>query len=511
MMNSTNRLFCRLDGLTPEAREAQRVSILKNLGLLEAESVPVFDEATQTAARFLEAPICVLSLMTDDHIWFKSAVGLSSLGLMNELASTRTVPRQEAFCTYVIDSQQTLLVNDTRSEPALAHSILSQHYGIRAYLGTPLITAEGQCIGALAVMDLVARQFTTRDVEFLALSARWCLREFEREHLLKTQPSQAQVKEWLTLEQRPETPPLELPAKSKNEIVHAANAPTSTHAIKLKLLTQLTEELRTPLTAVIGMASVLIGEVFGTLTSNQKEYLEIIHNSGQQMNSLVNDILKLGVFEENAAQLKLAPVNVEMLSQQIINSLTETAKQKRHELRLSVEPGRRIWSLDKEKVQQALYFLVGNVIESSEAGSEVRIHFSRRSETLNIAVWVSHPWLGDGLPQVKLPALPMMHGLSSSDETFCAIARSTLSDRQLNNRVLTTSVLEEAFDRARQSHHTSGDKSSQHLLGLILACQQAESHGGRIVVQGSPESGYRYVLMLPKITSQDNSSEPTEV
>jgi hypothetical protein len=105
----------------------------------------------------------------------------------------------------------------------------------------------------------------------------------------------------------------------------------------------------------------------------------------------------------------------------------------------------------------------------------------------------------------------MMHGLSSSDETFCAIARSTLSDRQLNNRVLTTSVLEEAFDRARQSHHTSGDKSSQHLLGLILACQQAESHGGRIVVQGSPESGYRYVLMLPKITSQDNSSEPTEV
>ncbi|MEY3825931.1 MAG: hypothetical protein RLZZ148_744, partial [Cyanobacteriota bacterium] len=47
-MPTSNRLFCRLDGLTPNVREQQRVSILKNLGLLETDTVPVFDEATQT-------------------------------------------------------------------------------------------------------------------------------------------------------------------------------------------------------------------------------------------------------------------------------------------------------------------------------------------------------------------------------------------------------------------------------------------------------------------------------
>lgn len=498
MINSTNRLFCRLDGLNPQAREQQRLEILKNLNLLETETIPVFDEATQTAARFLDAPICVLSLMVDDSVWFKSAVGLSNLGLMNRLASTRKMSREEAFCTYVTDSQQNLVVNDTLSELAFARSILVQHYGVRAYLGTPLVTAEGQCIGALAVMDLVPRQFTNRDVEFLALSARWCLREFEREHLLKNQPSQAQVKEWLTLERQSEANSVQIIGDRKKAITTS----TSAHAIKLKLLSQLTQELRTPLTAVIGMASVLIGEVFGSLTNKQKEYLEIIHNSGQQMNSLVNDLLKLGIVEENATQLKLIPVNIEMVCQQVINSLAEVAKQKRQELRLSIEPGRRIWLLDKDKVQQAIYFLVASVIESSEAESEVRIHFSRRNETLNVAVWVSHPWLGDGLPQVKLPTLPVANSFASGEETIYAIAQSPLQERQLDNRILTPSDLEEAFDRVRE-HRNPNDANPQQLLGLILGCHLAESHGGKIVVQGSPESGYRYILMLPKIVSED--------
>lgn len=510
MMNSINRLFCRLDGLNPQVREQQRIEILKNLNLLEAETIPVFDEATQTAARFLDAPICVLSLMVDDSVWFKSAVGLSNLGLMNQLASTRKMSREEAFCTYATDSQQNVVINDTLSEPAFAGSTLVQHYGIRAYLGTPLLTAEGQCIGALAVMDLVPRQFTNRDIEFLALSARWCLREFEREHLLKTQPSQAQIKEWLTLERHSETSSFELIGDRKKEIATPTTSHVSTHAIKLKLLGQLTQELRTPLTAVIGMASVLIGEVFGSLTNKQKEYLEIIHNSGQQMNSLVNDLLKLGVVEENAAQIKLIPVNIEMVCQQVINSLAEVARQKRQELRLSIEPGRRIWLLDKDKVQQALYFLVASIIESSEAESEVRIHFSRRSETLNVAVWVSHPWLGDGLPQVKLPTLPATNGFTSTDETSHPIAQSPIQDRQLDNRVLTTSDLEEAFDRVRERHNPNG-ANPQQLLGLILGCHLAESHGGKIIVQGSPESGYRYILMLPKIVSEDKELKNSEV
>ncbi|MHC5595587.1 MAG: ATP-binding protein, partial [Nostoc sp.] len=38
---------------------------------------------------------------------------------------------------------------------------------------------------------------------------------------------------------------------------------------------------------------------------------------------------------------------------------------------------------------------------------------------------------------------------------------------------------------------------SRESLGLLLSCQLAELHGGQILIQGSPESGYRYVVSLP--------------
>jgi hypothetical protein len=63
MISQENRLFCRLDGLTAEEREQQRTTAIAKLGLLQTDSVPVFEEAIQAAAQALEIPICILSFM----------------------------------------------------------------------------------------------------------------------------------------------------------------------------------------------------------------------------------------------------------------------------------------------------------------------------------------------------------------------------------------------------------------------------------------------------------------
>ena len=287
MVNS-NRLFCRLDSLSPTVREQQRVAALESLELLETETIPVFDEATQTAASFLEAPICILGLMVQEQLWLKSAVGLSKLGFMNQLATQRKLPRQDSFCTYVVDSHQSLAINDTLNHPVFAGSGLVQHYNVRAYLGTPLIASSGHCIGALAVMDLASRQFTNRDAEFLALTARWCLSEFERNRLLQAEPTQgAELK--LIANPSPRTshgaevPSAPVSSPQSPSTAQDDSTWTSTSKVKVKLLEQLTEKLRTPLTSVIGMASVLQRGVYGSLTGKQKEYLAVIYHSGQQI------------------------------------------------------------------------------------------------------------------------------------------------------------------------------------------------------------------------------------
>jgi signal transduction histidine kinase len=241
------------------------------------------------------------------------------------------------------------------------------------------------------------------------------------------------------------------------------------------------------------MASVLKREVYGTLTVKQKEYIEIIHNSGQHLISLVDEIVNLGVFDENGSKLQKSSIDIEMICQQAINSLYETAQQQGLELRFSVEPGNRIWSVDRDKVRQAIYYLVVSVIESSDAGGEVRLHVSRKQQILNVAVWISHPWLGDGLPSIDL--YPSHAGLSIVDGT----SETTTSNSLLGTHTLTSAALLTSYNNIYQSASAKADRSPRQILGLLLSCHLAELHGGSIVVQGSQESGYRYILKLSQL------------
>ena len=517
MVNYNNRLFCRLDpDLTPAAREQERLTVLKTLGLLDTEMVPVFDEAIQTAANYLKAPVGFLGLAIQDKLWLKAAVGLSSIGLMNQLAVSRQLPRSDSFCTYVVDSENCLVINDTISNSAFANSVLVQHYGIRAYLGAPLITGDGHCLGTIAIMDLEPRDFSKKDVEFLAMTARWCFSEFERNRLLTKQPvaslptkfSPSLPSAYGKPSQQPEVLTGEIEERGfegaypRSQDSYPSGIPNSTDSIKVKLLSHLTQELRTPLTSVMGMARVLSREVYGPLTGKQKEYLEVIHNSGQHLLTLVEEIVNLDVLDQDSQRLNLAPLDIEMLCQQAVNSLQQIAQEQKQELRLSVEPGNRIWLLDKDKVRQAVYYLIVSVIETAEPGSEVRVHVSRKLAdfstnvpTLNMAVWVSHPWLGDGLPQVNPYSSPLL----TESVGIPSFGIATENDR----KIIDKASLAKALLESNQTESTSTGNRSRELLGLLLSCHLTEMHGGSISVQGSHQSGYRYILSLPQISSEE--------
>ncbi len=107
-----------------------------------------------------------------------------------------------------------------------------------------------------------------------------------------------------------------------------------------------------------------------------------------------------------------------MLCQQVVNSLKDLAKQHQQNLSLTIEPGSRTWSLDKEKIRQAIYYLILSVMEMSEPGGEVKIHVSKRSHLLNIALSVSHPWLGDDFSGAKLHSQAVTEALKLNQENL---------------------------------------------------------------------------------------------
>ncbi len=489
-MNSPHhKLFCRLDnGLAKPDREQQRLITLTDLGLLDMNPIPVFEEATQTAARFLGVPICLFGVMDQDFLWFKSVVGLSNLGLMNELAIARRMPRNDSLCTHVVDSHQVLCIEDAAGDVRFQANILVQHYGIRSYLGVPVISSTNHCVGTLAVMAQEARSFSDRDIEFLTIMARWVISEYERNLAL----SGGALSQSVSLTMPSPTSPLSLLGRdalaptSNTDVQIASGVGTA----KVNLLSHLTEELRTPLTSVMGMAGVLSREIYGPLTAKQKEYVDVISQSGQTLLDLINEILELGNLGENRQTLNFVPVDIEMICQQVILALEGIANKHQIEFQLTVEPGNRIWLLDKECVKQMLYHLLRNLLQSSNAGTIIRVHTCRRDNGLNLLIWVSHPWLGDSIPHSDF--------YPTAKETEYVGAKSWSSASESNgweqlHPLKSASVLDDELP-----HSTGTIPQSTSTLRLLLSRRLADLHHGQISVQGSGETGYRYVIVLPQ-------------
>lgn len=387
---------------------------------------------------------------------------------------------------------------------------------------------SGNCLGAIAIMDLQPRTFTIRDIKFLELMASWSMSEFERNRLLKTLNSN-------TLYSAPTLPatnnslePVKLTATSPT------NEPLFAIQVKLELLALLTQELRTPLTSVLGMANVVGREIYGPLTTKQKEYIEIIQNSGQYLLSMVNEISELGTQDETSQALNLTSVDIEMLCQQAINSLSDAAKRREQQIRLSLEQGRsRIWVLDKDKVRHLLYQLLFSTIQTATTGSVIHLHVSHKSDGLNLTVSVSHPWLGAGLTSVdpcfELPGFDVSHRPQAdfSDNLYSFTTNSQLDSEWSEISSLSGLVAEPLSSNVSSSNSQTGESElespqlnhkdisnasnsqlyrSCESLRLLLSCHLAKLHGGQISVHGSAESGYRYVVSLPQLEAIKESS-----
>jgi hypothetical protein len=414
MTNSdiTNILYCRLDGLTALEREQVRYQSLSNLGLINSQnSLAILEEATQSSSNFLETPIALLSIFVDSQQLIKSVVGLNNLGFNHELVVKKQIPPSESFCIHVVDSLTALAIDNTLKDPFFCQSLLTQHCGVRSYLGIPLITTNGECIGTLAVMDLQPRKFVTKDLQFLGILARLTMTQLENQGANLSTPFLQQLNPLNSLQQNNQfnqldqleqlnqlnqldrltsavtettrsaiteatrnlvtdtsqsmfTTPNVVTEATRSVVTEATQSEELKAPVKLKLLAKLIEELRTPLTAVMGMTGILQQQIYGLLTLKQQEYLEVIHQSGQRMLTRIEEILALDIANDNFQQINLTMVDMEMLCQQVINTLQGVMQDRKQKIYLEIQEGSRLWVLDRLKVRQMLYYLVAVMVDT---------------------------------------------------------------------------------------------------------------------------------------------------
>ncbi len=107
----------------------------------------------------LKAPVALISLIDSDRQFFKSASGLAE-----PWANLREAPLSGAFCKQVVNREAPLVVENTAAPTWLNFSVAAEALDIRAYLGTPLFTPEGQPIGTLCAVDQQPRAWSERDL-----------------------------------------------------------------------------------------------------------------------------------------------------------------------------------------------------------------------------------------------------------------------------------------------------------------------------------------------------------
>lgn len=168
--------------------------------------------------------------------------------------------------------------------------------------------------------------------------------------------------------------------RDKNSALEAAEQ------LKTDFLANVSYQLRTPLNAIMGFAEILGNQYFGALNDRQKEYTSGIHESGERLISLIDDILDLATIEAGYLELKKQPVDIAELLKGLYDLTTEWARKHNLQAILSCPDNIGIISADERRLKQALLNLIRNAINFTPEGGKINITAEKTGDGIKISI-----------------------------------------------------------------------------------------------------------------------------
>lgn len=138
------------------------------------------------------------------------------------------------------------------------------------------------------------------------------------------------------------------------------------HKTKSEFIANMSHEIRTPLNGIIGFTELALKT---NLDDTQRQYLEIINQSGLALYGIINDILDFSKMESNNMKLEIDRVEVEDIVSESINIVSYGMEKKGLEMLLDIDPNvpQYIW-FDAMRVKQILVNLLGNALKFTPKG-----------------------------------------------------------------------------------------------------------------------------------------------
>ncbi len=226
-----------------------------------------------------------------------------------------------------------------------------------------------------------------------------------------------------------------------------------------EVVVSIAQELRQPLSSIVGYTDLLLGESVGILGALQRKFLERIKASVERMGGLADDLIQLTLLEDGQVNLKTETVDLNrIIDDAVANSMTRL-REKNIILRMDLPDELPALNADRDALQQILLHLLHNAGEATPIEGEISLRASveaRENES----------------GYVLLQVVDSGPGISTDD-------------------------LPRVFSRLYRTDNPTIGGVGDTGVGLTIVKALVEAHGGRIWVDSTIGQGSTYSVLLP--------------
>lgn len=226
----------------------------------------------------------------------------------------------------------------------------------------------------------------------------------------------------------------------------------------------LANEFRTPMTSITGYTDLLLGEQAGILTEMQQQFLERVKANIEQMNHLLNDLVRTASPDSRPIEISPQAVNLIEIIEEAVMGLAARFRERKLAVRLDLPPKLPAVRADRDSLYQILLRLVSNAALCSKQGTEVVIS-AREDESSKSGKFI------------RISVLDTGGGIAPED--YPRVFRR--------------------FYRASQPLIQGMGETG---VGMAMAKTLVEANGGRIWVESQPDVGSIFNFILPTNTTK---------
>ncbi len=248
-------------------------------------------------------------------------------------------------------------------------------------------------------------------------------------------------------------------AEANMKIMEAEKTSSATRSNEqAEVVASISQELRQPMSSIVGYTDLLLGESVGILGTLQRKFVERIKSSTERIGSLIDDLIQVTTLETGLHELKPEPVDLDLIIDNAMSYTSSQIREKNISMHLDLPKNVGPIYADREALQQILIHLLQNAGSASPLEGTVDLKVQTKTE--------------EGKEYVLIQVTDTGGGISTEDmaRVFTRLYRA--------DNVLIQGV---------------GDTG----VGLSIAKTLTEAQKGRIWVDSKPGAGSTFSVLLP--------------